>query len=264
MNAILIPSLIATNLLTLAVLTWLAVRFLRQRERRTLRRSLGRNPIPAIKLAAFDPRFALSRSEAPSLDSEVRFVGSAGTLGGTSDTEAWILAVLAKSARRIFELGTCTGKTTYLLAANAPPDARVVSLTLSPEQAAALAAGRDDTAAALEAARQESRIERFYYEDLPEATKIEQLFGDSRAFDTGPHRGRYDLLFIDGSHAASYVRSDSAKALELVAPGGVIVWHDYSPAMPGVWNELNRLKDSGLALCQIERTSLVVYRAPAA
>lgn len=33
--------------------------------------------------------------------------------GGTSDTEAAILAVMATDAMRMFEFGTCTGKTTY-------------------------------------------------------------------------------------------------------------------------------------------------------
>jgi len=33
-----------------------------------------------------------------------------------SNIETWILAVLAKNSRWIFEFGACTGKTTYLLA----------------------------------------------------------------------------------------------------------------------------------------------------
>ena len=45
----------------------------------------------------------------------MRFIGRGSVMvpGGTSDTEAAILAVMATDAMRMFEFGTCTGKTTY-------------------------------------------------------------------------------------------------------------------------------------------------------
>jgi hypothetical protein len=39
----------------------------------------------------------------------------------------------------------------------------------------------------------------------------------------------YDLVFVDGSHRLEDVIADSRLALELLAPGGIIVWHDYRP-----------------------------------
>jgi len=39
----------------------------------------------------------------------------------------------------------------------------------------------------------------------------------------------YDLIFVDGSHRVEYVIADSRIALEILAPGGIIVWHDYRP-----------------------------------
>ncbi len=57
--------------------------------------------------------------------------------GGIGDLETWVLCNLAKTAQLIFEFGTATGKTTYLVARNAPPDARVISLAL-PRHAAAV------------------------------------------------------------------------------------------------------------------------------
>src|SRR5204863_237070 len=58
--------------------------------------------------------------------------------------------------------------------------------------------------------------------------KVEQLFGDSKTLDITPWAGTCDLVFVDGSHAYSYVVSDSEKALQLVRPGGLVLWHDYA------------------------------------
>jgi hypothetical protein len=54
---------------------------------------------------------------------------------------------------------------------------------------------------------------------------------------------RLDLVFVDGSHARSYVESDSRKALRMVRPGGIVFWHDYSGPRrtPGVFASLNAL-----------------------
>ena len=43
----------------------------------------------------------------------------------TSDYEGWILAVLSKNSNKIFEFGTCSGKTTYLMALNSPENAKI-------------------------------------------------------------------------------------------------------------------------------------------
>ena len=68
---------------------------------------------------------------------------------------------------------------------------------------------------------------------------------------------------MDGSHAHSYVVADSAKALELVRPGGVVLWHDYAgpKPSPGVYRALNELARQ-LPLVRIEHTTLVGYRRP--
>ncbi len=257
----LIALLILSNLLLLIALLWLGKNYLRQRDRRRGRKSIGSNPIPLVEPGAIDPRFALSRAQAPSLDSEVRFIGAGGTLGGTTDTEAWLLAGFAKSARQIFELGTCTGKTTYLFAANAPNEAEIVTITLPPDGNAAGNRVAGDDMAALETAHKESQVSEFYYANTPEGRKITQLFGDSKEFDHEPYRGRFDLIFIDGGHAASYVRSDSEKALAMLAPGGLLLWHDYTPSMTGVWDTLNALHQSGVPLQHIRNTTLVAHRA---
>ncbi|MEO8562051.1 MAG: hypothetical protein ABI601_08260 [bacterium] len=68
---------------------------------------------------------------------------------------------------------------------------------------------------------------------------------------------------LDGSHAYSYVVSDSERAIELVAPGGLVLWHDYAGPRhaPGVYRALNELS-ARLPLVRLEGTTLVAYRRP--
>ena len=235
---------------------------------RAIRKQRGlftRWPIPSVPASDVDPAF---RQDAigPSLDTEVALVGGAGVMhlpGGTSDTEAWILAVLAKRARLMFEFGTCTGRTAYLWARNSAPDARVVTLTLSAAEIAAYHREGGDTGSATKRAIDESVFDRFYYSDTPYAAKVKQLFGDSKALDESPWAGQCDLVFVDGSHARSYVESDSSKALRMVKPGGLVLWHDYRGyRLAGVFDTLNELARE-LPLFHIRTTSLVAYRRPA-
>ena len=94
---------------------------------------------------------------------------------------------------------------------------------------------------------------------------MQQLFGDSKALDDTPWHEQCDLVFVDGSHARSYVESDSAKAVRMVRPGGLVLWHDYrgARAVPGVYEALNALA-TRLPLRHIAGTSFVVYRRPLA
>jgi hypothetical protein len=96
-------------------------------------------------------------------------------------------------------------------------------------------------------------------------TKIEQLLGDSKAFDEKRFLGACDLVFVAGSHARSYVESDSRKALRMVKPGGFVFWHAYSGKRraSGVFAALNALARE-IPLVHIGGTSLVAYRRPLA
>ena len=222
-------------------------------------------PLPSIPLHELDPVFA-SGQHGPTLATEVHFVGRGpvSVPGGTSDGEAWILAVLAKQARHCFEIGTCTGKTAYLWSRNAPADARIVTLTLAPTQRDhyTVAAGDDPTDVRF--ALTESNFTEFLYSGSAQASRIEQLYGDSKQFDETPFVDWADLVFVDGSHAESYVLSDSAKALRIVKPGGLVLWHDYAGPRhaPGVFRALNHLAKT-LPLRHVQGTTFAVMRKTA-
>ena len=235
---------------------------IRYREARKQRGILRPWPIRRVPIEQFDARFQRTPLGPPRA-SEIRFIAGYGVAGGISDFESWILCVLARQARHVFEFGTCTGKTTFLLAANAGPEARVTTLTLKPEHQAEYRDAQGDDAEARSAAMHESSFVDFFYDGSPEAAKIEQLFGDSKGFDETPYLGRCDLVFVDGSHARSYVESDSGKALRMVKPGGFVFWHDYGGPRraKGVFEALNALARE-LPLVHISGSSLVAYRRP--
>jgi len=226
------------------------------------RGSFGSWPIRPISLPDLDPIFHVNEF-GPTQDTQVQFIGRGHLIvpGGTSDAEAWVLSVLAKKARTIFEFGTCTGKTSYLMALNSPPDTQVITLTLPPDQVNNYTVDAIDSKSATKNALNESSFTRFLYSGSTVEKKITQLFGDSKHFDTVPYEKKVDLIFVDGSHALSYVFSDSEKAFKMVSDGGLILWHDYRGPSTNkdVYKALNKLsKEKPLA--HIEGTSFIVFR----
>ncbi len=247
----------------LAILAREAVRSAKRRRRRRrlaeVEALMGRMP-----LAALDPVFEVG-SLGPDRDlSEVVFLGGGDNVvpGSTTDFEAWILTVLAKGAMRMFEFGTCTGRTTYLWARNSPSGATITTITLAVDQTGLYADEPTDNARDAEMALEESAFTEFLYSGTDVAHKVEQLFGDSKAFDETPYIGTMDFIFVDGSHAYSYVMSDTRKALRMIKPGGLILWHDYEGPATGRGTDVALAElAQELPLQVIEGTRMVAYRA---
>lgn len=254
--------LIALNVALLAFGISMAVNV--RRLRRVKREAAGRWRIPQVRIDELDPLFAPD-ALGPTPAAEVHFIGAGNlpVLGGTSDFEAWILAVLAKRAHVMFEFGTGTGRTAYLCARNMPADGKVYTLTLAPAQHGRYRQAAGDSELAGHNAREESAFTQFRYAGTGVEDRIVQLFGDSKTFDDEPYRERCDLVFVDGSHAYSYVRSDSERARRMVKSGGLVLWHDYRGpwVAPDVYRALNTLSRE-LPLVHIARTALVAYRRP--
>ncbi|MDQ6806109.1 MAG: glycosyltransferase, partial [Actinomycetota bacterium] len=166
-----------------------------------------------------------------------------------------VLAALCRAlgARTFFEVGTNRGRTAWTVARN-NPDLNVYTLDLpSPDAPVALDLNDSDRVFFEAWASGEA------FHDTPEAERITPLFGDSAVFDFGPYERAMDIVFIDGAHSYSYVRSDTQAALRMLAPGGTIIWDDY-PAVPGVYRCLNELApDLDRPLYHILDTRLVLY-----
>ena len=174
--------------------------------------------------------------------------------------EGRFLATLAMRSRNIFEFGTGKGHTALLLAINSPKTAQVVTITLPPKTRT-LAPAPGDSRVYTRVALDEVHKDRFAYEGTPVRHKVTQIFQDSKKLDETRHLARYDLIFVDGAHTYSFVKSDTQKALRMIRRGGVIVWHDYHPKRVDVVRYLNELSAT-LKLYHLQGTQSVVYYHP--
>ena len=221
-------------------------------------------PIPQA-----NPEYITSRLEegpyGAKLEAEINIIPAYQSYASLNELETVVLANLAKDSSRVFELGTASGRTTYIMASNMKSDGHVTTITLSREQALAYAAEGSDASTDSEHAIEESRFETFLYSGTPMENRITQLFGDSKQFDASGHEEAFDLIFVDGSHAYSYVKHDSLMCRSMLAPGGVMVWHDYrgKREVPGVYQCLNELHAEGWDMRHIRGTSFVVWRKQA-
>jgi hypothetical protein len=154
--------------------------------------------------------------------------------GNTTLLEQLLVLSIAKrrQCKRIFEFGTFDGKTSANLSMNLP-DAQIYTIDLSAGQLGkvALPVGKCDLPFILKARTGDK---------LGSSAKVIQLYGDTARFDFSSWYGTCDLVFVDACHEYEYVLNDSEIALKLLAPGGIVLWHDYGNWL-GVTNALNDL-----------------------
>jgi predicted O-methyltransferase YrrM len=70
---------------------------------------------------------------------------------------------------------------------------------------------------------------------LVDASRVRKLRGDSKhiLLDLAEEQGRFDLVYVDGSHRGLDVLVDAALSWPLVEVGGVVVFDDYGWALLG-------------------------------
>ena len=150
-------------------------------------------------------------------------------IGMTSNYEAWILSVLSKISNKIFEFGTCSGKTTYLMAINSPKEAKIYTITLNLEMTKHLKKENLDNKISYRNIINESVYEKFLFSNSAVEKKIKVIFENSINFDENNYKNSFDLIFIDGGHTFSVVKNDSEKSFKMLNKNGIILWHDYVP-----------------------------------
>jgi len=187
--------------------------------------------------------------------------GDKDIVGKTSDYEAWILSSLSKISKNIFEFGTCSGKTTTLMALNSTDDSKIITLTLSSEQAKNLSLDKKDNKVSIRNIINESNYDKFIFSGKEYEKKISVMFMDSRQLNADEYLNKFDLIFIDGGHTYSIIKNDSIKAFKMIKKGGIILWHDYVPGKTSdkdVVKFLNKIsKDK--KIFHIENTSLCYF-----
>ena len=155
----------------------------------------------------------------------------------------------ARGAAPIVEFGTFDGRTTYNLALNLPAG-QVITV---------------DANVPHDPSNVESRAygpftpgQCFLDADAELRGRIVFLQSDSRVVDLSQWYGRAGLVIVDGGHAEDVCANDTALALKLVRPGGVIVWDDYTPYWPGVKTTLDALARR-LPLTHYPRLGIVIH-----
>jgi predicted O-methyltransferase YrrM len=147
-----------------------------------------------------------------------------------STYETLVLGGIVKyeKAKRIFEIGTSHGLTSYNLARNLPDDGVLFTLDLPPKEDVGgdIQTHFKVTNSDAKMIFSDRKTRRFCGTHIE--NRIQQLYGDSAMFDYSPYEKSIDIVFVDGSHAYDYVKSDTMNALRIVKPGGLIIWHDYN------------------------------------
>ena len=150
-------------------------------------------------------------------------------VGMTSDQEAWIISSLSKISKNIFEFGTCSGKTTYLMGLNSNADTKITSLTLSKNNVSDVSRKKEDNKISFRNIINESIYSKFLFSGEEVENKIKVIFQNSLEFNHQEYIGKMDLIFIDGGHTYSVVKNDSEKSFDMLSKNGIILWHDYVP-----------------------------------
>ena len=201
---------------------------------------------------------ALPRVELVSMTGPISFIT---TLSPAASRHEWSLGaaeqfvlqalIHSRQIRHAFEIGTFNGGTTRIIAEALPEDGNVVTIDLP-------VGDFDRTQAPSHFVGSEVGLA---YEDSSAAHKVTQLRGDSLLFDPTPHARQFDLVLVDGGHAYEHGVADTKSALELVAPGGIILWDDFQPYWHGLVRGICEAM-AGRSLCRLAGTSLGVYVSP--
>jgi predicted O-methyltransferase YrrM len=177
--------------------------------------------------------------------------------GNVTYFELMAIAILVanRKPKNLLEIGTFDGNTTLQMALNASEDAVIHTIDLPEGEVNTHLPILDDDVKFVQ--DQRKRIRKYKGSSIER--KVIQHFGDSTAYDFEKFIkfGQLDFCFIDGGHSYECVRSDTEHVLQVIAPKGIILWHDFTPNFPGVYKYLCELSKTR-SLIHIADTQLVV------
>lgn len=189
---------------------------------------------------------------------EVRLSDFNGRDGNVSTYEILVIGSLIQHHKPsvLLELGTFDGNTTLQMALNAPDHGVIHTLDLpSTPVRTKEPISNADLKYVLDTEKNHRR-----YLGTSQESKIIQYFGDSTNFEFTKFtkKGPVDFIFIDAGHTYECVKSDTLNALKILAPKGVILWHDCHPFWNGVYTFLNEFAKN-LPIRRIADTNLAYY-----
>jgi len=184
-----------------------------------------------------------------------------GHWGNVSIEELCKICLIVKflKPKRILEIGTYNGMTTLQMAFNAPKDCTTYTLDLPEDLSVNVQLSDIDTYVSKHFRKLFGTQTGSYFNNRDDVNII-QLLGDSSIFDYSVIDGKVDLIFIDAAHDYNNKKIDTGNAFKLLAPGGVILWHNYNDVLcPDVTKYLADISEK-YAIYHLRGTMLAVYR----
>ena len=181
---------------------------------------------------------SVSKSIVPTVDRDgFRFPADVdGWLDFDEGKELWRLC----SGRRVLEIGSYCGRSSICIAQSAKK-----LVAVDPHD------GRGTFAPRQTRSEMVSNLRHYSVRDKVEIH-----------LDTSDVVGPFDVVFIDGAHDYESVRADIEHALTVLAPGGLLAFHDYrSPIDPGVTRAVDECLSTGAELLSLNVTLAVVRPA---
>ena len=181
--------------------------------------------------------FRLVEDKYPDINVELTITMPPSGIGSLLTLESSLLVALTKiiDAKHIFEIGTFTGNTSLLLATNTPRDAIITTLDLPSEEIELYEEEKlnlSDANQNDQYLRQVFKNKGAFYINRASSdvqAKIKVIHQNSHDFEPLANGlcATQDIVFVDGGHDYATIKNDTEKALQLLKPNGIIVWHDY-------------------------------------
>lgn len=155
----------------------------------------------------------------------------------------------------VVEIGTYKGVTTMHLSRNSADTCRIFTVDLPPEMADKSSSKFSDP----QLVQSALRTKRVFGSD----PKITQILQDSTTVQWERLLDRpIDFALVDASHFYEHVRKDTEAIAKVLAPDGMVVWHDYRivEIRRGVRRYLDELSNEGIPVKRISGTSFCVYQ----
>ena len=141
---------------------------------------------------------------------------------GRKRRDAEVLCTLAANSRTdVLELGTSQGRGAFKLATNLAPGLRCHTVNILPEQYD-LSGGKMITHLI-----SKEDIGSFYRERGIQ--NVVQYYANTARWELPPQIQGVGMVFVDAAHDEENVYLDSKLVWDRIAPGGFLVWHDFSP-----------------------------------
>jgi predicted O-methyltransferase YrrM len=172
--------------------------------------------------------------------------------------ELIVLGAIARSLqpKLVVEFGTFMGGSTLAMAANIDDDASIITVDIDP-------ASRKNHRHGIGVGLLEFDV-GCLFRNTRFASKIEQRFSNTLKFNPAGLIGKADLVFVDADHTYDFVKRDTEMALQLLKPGGAILWHDYTwepqhPECVGVTKAVNEFREKHGGCRQIAGTRFAIF-----